>query len=278
MRLKLAGLCILFLLPAVLLAQSAVPGVDAHERYLLELINKDRAASDVPELTLNVKLSAAAEGHNLWMLTSGSFSHTGEGGSTPGDRMKAAGYVFSGSWSWGENIAWGSTRSPSGYMDEVELLHRNLMNSAGHRANLLNANFKEIGLDLAIGMFQGRSAAMVTENFARSSASNGGPLIPTPPAPAPNADTTAPTVTLISPSSGSTVSAPVTLTAQASDNVKVVKVEFYRDGKLMKTDKRAPYNWKWQVRQNAGPHTFQAKAYDAVGNMGASATVILLKE
>ncbi|MGA8053472.1 MAG: hypothetical protein WCA12_06365, partial [Burkholderiales bacterium] len=80
----------------------------------------------------------------------------------------AAGYVFSGSWTWGENIAWATTRSPTGYQDEVQLLHTNLMNSSGHRANLLNDSFHEIGLGFEVGEYSGRESAFLTEDFARS--------------------------------------------------------------------------------------------------------------
>ncbi|MBM3521535.1 MAG: calcium-binding protein, partial [Alphaproteobacteria bacterium] len=96
------------------------------------------------------------------------FSHTGTGGSSPGQRMQSAGYVFSGSWSWGENIAWATTRAPSGLIDEVELLHTSLMNSPGHRANLLSDSFREVGLGFEVGEYGGREGAFVTENFARS--------------------------------------------------------------------------------------------------------------
>lgn len=52
--------------------------------------------------------------------------------------------------------------------DEVLLLHTNLMNSAGHKANILNANYREVGLGFEVGDYGGREGAFVTENFARS--------------------------------------------------------------------------------------------------------------
>jgi Ca2+-binding RTX toxin-like protein len=84
--------------------------------------------------------------------------------------MTAAGYGFAGSWASAENIAWATTRAPAGTPDEVQLLHTNLMNSAGHRANLLNATFKEIGIGFEIGEYEGRESAFVTQNFAQSGA------------------------------------------------------------------------------------------------------------
>jgi hypothetical protein len=87
-------------------------------------------------------------------------------------------------------------------------------------------------------------------------------------------DTTPPTATLTSPTTGSTVSGTISITASASDNVGVSKVEFYCDtAVLVGTSTTAPYS----VSDNTstmtnGSHTFYAKAYDAVGNSAVSAT------
>jgi serralysin len=141
----------------------------ALEQYLLERVNIERARVGVQPLASNTALDQAAEGHSQWMIDTDTFSHTGAGGSNPGARMMAASYVFGGSsWANGENIAWASTRAPNGYQDEVDLLHANLMNSPGHRANLLNGDFKEVGLGFKVGEFQGWQGAFVTEDFARS--------------------------------------------------------------------------------------------------------------
>src|SRR4051794_15593601 len=141
----------------------------ALEQYLLERVNIERARVGVQPLASNTALDQAAEGHSQWMIDTDTFSHTGAGGSNPGARMMAAGYVFGGSsWANGENIAWASTRAPNGYQDEVDLLHANLMNSPGHRENLLNGDFKEAGLGFEVGEFQGWQGAFVTEDFARS--------------------------------------------------------------------------------------------------------------
>jgi len=138
----------------------------AEEQYLLELINADRAAAGAQPLAGNGSLNAAADNHSQWMIDADVFSHTGANGSSPTARMQAAGYVFTGAWSNGENIAWMSLRAPDGYADEVRQLHTNLMNSEGHRANLLNGGFTEVGLGFQVGEFQGWQGAFVTEDFA----------------------------------------------------------------------------------------------------------------
>lgn len=140
----------------------------AEEQYLLELINAERAKVGAQPLAFDGDLNEAAELHSEWMIANDIFSHTGSGGSSPIDRMSAAGYSFAGSWAGGENIAWATTRSPTGYLDEVLLLHNNLMNSSGHRANILNANYREIGLGFEVGDYGGRQGAFITEDFAKT--------------------------------------------------------------------------------------------------------------
>jgi hypothetical protein len=87
-------------------------------------------------------------------------------------------------------------------------------------------------------------------------------------------DTTAPTVSISSPTAGSTVSGTVTITATASDNVGVTRVELYVDGALLATDTASPYtaSWNTSTATNAA-HSLTAKAYDAAGNVGTSAAV-----
>jgi Ca2+-binding RTX toxin-like protein len=138
----------------------------AYEQYLLELINVERGKVGAQPLAFDDNLNTAAEGHSSWMLAADVFSHDGANGTTPNGRMQNAGYVFTGYYSWGENIAWVSTGGAAGYQDEVQQLETNLMNSAPHRANLLNAGFREVGLGLEIGSFQSWNAAMLTEDFA----------------------------------------------------------------------------------------------------------------
>lgn len=139
---------------------------NAYEQYMLELINIERAKVGAQPLAFDEDLNESAEGHSKWMIATDTFSHTGAGGSTPVARMKAAGYEFSGSWAAAENIGWASTRAPAGLQDEVSLLHTNLMNSAGHRANLLNANFREVGIGFEVGQYGSYEGAFVTQNFA----------------------------------------------------------------------------------------------------------------
>src|SRR6185436_3223428 len=87
-------------------------------------------------------------------------------------------------------------------------------------------------------------------------------------------DTVAPATSITSPLSGATVSATTTVSANASDNVGVTRVELYRDGVLFGTDSTSPYSFSWGTTGVAnGSHSLQTKAYDAAGNIGSSASV-----
>lgn len=88
------------------------------------------------------------------------------------------------------------------------------------------------------------------------------------------ADTTAPVTAITAPADGATVSGTTSVTASASDNVGVVKVEFYLDNALKSTVTAAPYSWNWNTTSTAnGGHTLASRAYDAANNTGTSATV-----
>ena len=87
-------------------------------------------------------------------------------------------------------------------------------------------------------------------------------------------DTTPPTTSVTAPSSGATVSGTVTVTATATDNVGVVKVELYVDGALLGSGASSPTSASWNTTAVAnGGHTITSKAYDAAGNVGTSASV-----
>ncbi len=84
-------------------------------------------------------------------------------------------------------------------------------------------------------------------------------------------DTTPPSVTITSPSNGATVSGTTTVSASASDNVGVNRVEFRVDGSLKATDSSSPYSFSWDTTTvSDGSHTVTANAFDAAGNSASS--------
>jgi glucose/arabinose dehydrogenase/PKD repeat protein len=90
-----------------------------------------------------------------------------------------------------------------------------------------------------------------------------------------SADNTPPDVSISAPPNDATVSGIINVTADASDNVGVDRVQFQIDGvDTGPTDSAAPYALAWDTRTVAnGPHTLRARAYDAAGNARLSAAV-----
>jgi Ca2+-binding RTX toxin-like protein len=159
------------------------------EQLFLELINRDRmdpaaaaarygladlstgtttiittAAKQV--LAFNTNLFNSATIHNQYLIANDLFTHTGSGGSTSAQRMVTAGYGTSGSFGSGENLAW--TGSTGTYNANAEVLqqHQNLFLSAGHRSNMLNANYEEIGISaITDASYQGYNALVTAQNF-----------------------------------------------------------------------------------------------------------------
>jgi Ca2+-binding RTX toxin-like protein len=175
----------------------------ALESYMLNLINSDRAKAGVAPLKFDGELNSAADSHSAWMDSTDTLSHTGAGGSSPGDRIKAAGYDGN---SWAENVAYASDRGAPGLdQTDVGVLHTNLMNSPGHRANLLKADMADIG----IGLRMDGKSAYVTEVFGKptsgqASEPDDGGAAPAPaPSPAP-----APIPVPVKPVSGIKVGTP----------------------------------------------------------------------
>ena len=92
---------------------------------------------------------------------------------------------------------------------------------------------------------------------------------------APPPDTTPPAVSLTAPANGATVSGTITVSANASDNVGVAGVQFFRDGvALGAEDTSAPFSVSWNTGSvGNGAHTLSAVARDAAGNRTTSASV-----
>jgi len=89
-----------------------------------------------------------------------------------------------------------------------------------------------------------------------------------------NSDTAAPSVSLTAPANNASVSGTVQVTASASDNVGVSKVEFFIDNVLVGTDTASPYAYAWNsAAATNGTHVLVAKAFDVAGNTATSASV-----
>ncbi|MFE1500687.1 CAP domain-containing protein, partial [Streptomyces albidoflavus] len=104
---------------------------------VIALVNTERAKAGCGPLSHNATLTRAAQGHSDDMAARDFFDHTDPDGDGPGERVTAAGYPWS---TYGENIAKGQS-TPEQVMEAW-------MNSPGHRANILNCDFKEIGVGI----------------------------------------------------------------------------------------------------------------------------------
>lgn len=87
-------------------------------------------------------------------------------------------------------------------------------------------------------------------------------------------DTTPPTTSITSPTGGATLSGTASLSASATDNVGVSRVEFYAGTALLGTATASPYSVSWNTTTVAnGTYSLTTKAYDAANNVGTSTTV-----
>lgn len=123
----------------------------AGEQQMLQLVNQARADAGLQPLRLDPALTEVARAHSTEMFALGYFSHDSPDAGSPSDRLTAAGIPFL---AMGENIA----LAPS-----VETAHRNLMNSPGHRANILDPAFTRVGIGIIAAPGAG---LMVSQEFA----------------------------------------------------------------------------------------------------------------
>jgi len=120
------------------------------ETQMLELVNRERAANGLAPLEADPELTEVARRHSADMFSRGYFSHNTPDGKDPFDRIRAAEVSFR---TAGENLALAPT---------VQIAHTGLMNSPGHRANILRSQFGRVGIGILDG---GRRGLMITQNF-----------------------------------------------------------------------------------------------------------------
>lgn len=121
------------------------------EAGMLELINQERAANGLSPLEADPEMREVAIKHSADMFTRGYFSHNTPEAKTPFDRMREDDVRFR---TAGENLALAPT---------LQIAHTGLMNSPGHRANILRPAFGRVGIGILDG--GGRRGLMVTQNF-----------------------------------------------------------------------------------------------------------------
>lgn len=126
--------------PAPTPTPTPAPGVlEPEEAAFLALINDYRRSNGLGALTVDVSLNAASEWMSADMAAKGYFAHTDSLGRDPFQRMAAFGYTAA-TWK-GENIA-------AGYGSAAQVFE-GWRTSAGHNANMLNGNYRTIGIGRA---------------------------------------------------------------------------------------------------------------------------------
>ncbi len=128
----------------------SAPVSEAMETAMLALLNQDRAAAGRLPLTRDLTIRVAARNHGTDMFAFGFLSHTSRDGRTPWDRVVSAGmrpHVV------GENLA---------YASGVREANTLLMESPGHRANILSPEYHRVGIGVVDG---GDRGVIVVEDF-----------------------------------------------------------------------------------------------------------------
>jgi uncharacterized protein YkwD len=121
------------------------------EREMFKLVNTERAKAGLELVAFDTELRDVARDHSEDMFSQGYFSHKSLDGRSPFDRMEDANIAFGYA---GENLA----LAPS-----TPLAMQGLMNSPGHRANILSPNFKKVGIGVIDGGIYGK---MYSQEFS----------------------------------------------------------------------------------------------------------------
>ncbi len=153
---------ILFFVEAFFLVQVFIlfPNIkffaDILESVLIQDTNANRLADNLPDLKINSLLTQAAQAKAEDMASKGYFNHTSPEGITPWYWFGKAGYQYSYA---GENLA-------INFSDSEDVVNA-WMNSPGHKANILNNNFTDIGIGVAKGVYQNRETIFIVQMFGR---------------------------------------------------------------------------------------------------------------
>jgi uncharacterized protein YkwD len=148
--------------PPPLVGQKNNPNSSLTRAGVISWTNINRQQSGgLPALTENQQLDKAAQLKLQDMFKQQYFEHVNPQGVGPGDLAKQVGYNFI---SEGENLALGN------FTDDQDLLTA-WMNSPGHRANILNTKFQEIGVAVGQGTYQGHQTWLAVQEFGKPASS-----------------------------------------------------------------------------------------------------------
>jgi len=131
---------------------------DVSKATIIKLLNNDRTSRGLGPLKENYQLDKSALLKAQDIIKNGYFDHYSPQGKSPWYWFKISGYKYSAA---GENLG-------IGFLDSEEI-YKAWKNSPTHRANLLNPRYKEIGIAVVQGVFQGRKTTIVVQHFGSPS-------------------------------------------------------------------------------------------------------------
>jgi uncharacterized protein YkwD len=131
------------------------PDVSSIAKSLLDRINNERQARNLPLLILSSELSSAARNHCLDMAVQEKLTHLSSSGLSYQDRLVANGFYFQ---KTGENVAWSET-----FLDKE--IHQGLMESPRHRENILDPDFNSVGIGV---VYRKKDGYYITQDFLQT--------------------------------------------------------------------------------------------------------------
>lgn len=134
----------------------------AIEESIFTMVNRERATAGLSALSHETALRNVARLHSIDMAAKNYFAHNAPDGKTPANRLTDANIGFS---AWAENIRWVSAPRTDAANDIMYEPVTGWMNSAGHRANILNPNLTQIGVGVYLN--PARTRYYATQVFIR---------------------------------------------------------------------------------------------------------------
>lgn len=241
-------------------------------KEIVDLANQSRAEVGLAPLKLNAKLNISSAGKAEDMMTKQYFAHTSPEGVEPWYWFEKAGYPYTYA---GENLALGFETSTG--------VHQAWMNSKGHRDNIINPNYKEIGVAIIYGSFEGSFTTIIVQHFGsiESTTPQEIPAYPppkketpaqtTPPQTPASPDRTAPAPPrILTPAPRAlTNNKEVTITGQAEKESTVLIYEGNQKIGQTKATKKNHFSFSSASDFSDGEHSFRAMALDRAGNRSA---------
>ncbi|MBI2589589.1 hypothetical protein HYW32_00950 [Candidatus Berkelbacteria bacterium] len=136
---------------------ATLPVILEDEKVILTKTNTERLLTGLPDLKWNSNLQAAAQAKARDMFSGQYFEHISPVGVTPWSFIEASHYQYQMA---GENLA-------AGFLDQKQVVPA-WMESDTHRANILSADFQDIGVAVVKGTLEGKETVLVVQMFGTS--------------------------------------------------------------------------------------------------------------